>query len=193
MAILAGLCVLLGIVPEVVIRLLQPVAESLVGATATPSLSALPALDPGLLQGAYGPLGLVAFLFALGSLPWLVARLVGGQGRTRFAPPWVCGVDLEPRMQYTATGFSKPIRLIFQSAIRPERSVVIERPSSPFVVSAVRYEENVHPIYERQIYERAVNLLLAASHRVRLLQSGSLRAYLTYLFVTLVVVLVVAR
>jgi hydrogenase-4 component B len=70
---------------------------------------------------------------------------------------------------------------------------VIERPSSPFVVHAVRYEESVHPVYERQLYDRGVNLLLAASHRIRLLQSGSLRAYLTYLFVTLVIVLVLAR
>jgi hydrogenase-4 component B len=193
MAVLAGLCILLGIVPGLVIRLLEPVTERLVGATATPSLGALPALDLDLLQGSYAPLGLVTFLVGLGGLPWLVARLAGGRSRTRVAPPWVCGVLLEPRMQYTATGFAKPIRLIFQAAIRPERSVAIERPSSPFVVGAVRYEEGVQPIYERYLYDRGVNLLLGASHRIRLLQSGSLRAYLTYLFVTLVVVLVLAR
>jgi hydrogenase-4 component B len=193
MAILAGLCVLLGIVPGLVIRLLEPVSERLVGATATPSLEALPTLDFDLSQGSYAPLGLVALLVVLGSLPWLVAQLTCGRARTRVAPPWVCGVPLEPRMQYTATGFAKPIRLIFRAAIRPVCSVAIERPSSPFVVGAVRYEEGVHPIYERHLYDRGVNLLLAASHRIRLLQSGSLRAYLTYLFVTLVVVLVLAR
>jgi hydrogenase-4 component B len=193
MAVLAGLCILLGIVPGLVIRLLEPVTERLVGTSATPALGAWPALNPNLVQGSYAPLGLVAFLVALGSLPWLIAQLTGGRVRTRVAPPWVCGGLLEPRMQYTATGFAKPIRLIFQAAIRPERNVVIERPSSPFVVHAVRYEESVHPVYERQLYDRGVNLLLAASHRIRLLQSGSLRAYLTYLFVTLVIVLVLAR
>jgi hydrogenase-4 component B len=193
LAILAGLCILLGVVPGTVIRLLEPVTTGLVGVTALSSLSVWLALDSNLLQGFYAPLGLVAFLVVLGSLPWLVAQFAGGRSRTRVAPPWVCGVLLEPRMQYTATGFAKPIRLIFQAAIRPQRSVAIERPSSPFVVRAVRYEEGVNPIYERHLYDRGVNLLLAASHRIRLLQSGSLRAYLTYLFVTLVVVLVLAR
>jgi hydrogenase-4 component B len=169
------------------------VTTLLVGATARPSLSALPTLDPSLLQGAYAPLGLVAGLLLVGTLPWLIAWLVGGPGRSRVAPPWVCGVDLEPRMQYTATGFAKPIRLIFQAAIQPRRSVVIETGSSPYVVHAIRYEESVHPIYEEHFYERGVNLLLAASHQIRRLQSGSLRAYLTYLFVTLVVILVLSR
>jgi hydrogenase-4 component B len=129
----------------------------------------------------------------VGILPWLVARLIGGATRTRIAPTWVCGVGLQSRMQYSATGFAKPIRLIFQSAIQPVRTVVLERPASPHVVQAIRYEESVHPIYERHFYERGVSLLLAASHQIRLLQNGSLRAYLAYLFVTLVVVLLVAR
>ena len=57
--------------------------------------------------------------------------------------------------------------------------------------SAMR--KSSHPVYEQHLYERGVNLLLAASHQIRRLQSGSLRAYLTYLFVTLVVVLVLSR
>jgi hydrogenase-4 component B len=193
MGLLAGLCVLLGVIPGVALRLLQPVTAALVGVTASPSLSALPALAPGQVQGAYAPLGLVVFLLVLGGLPWLIARWVGGDVQTRVVPPWVCGFTLEPRMQYTATGFAKPIRLIFQAAVRPERNVTLERPDSPFVVSAVHYEETLLPVYERHLYERSVNLLLHASHRIRLLQSGSLRAYLTYLFVTLIVVLALTR
>ena len=193
MALLAGLCILLGVAPGIALRLLQPVTNSLTGATARPSLSALPQLAAGQTAGAYAPLGLVAFLLILGAIPWLAARLVGGEGRTRISPTWVCGIALQPRMQYSATGFAKPIRLIFQAAIRPVRSVTLERAASPYVVSAVHYEESVHPIYERHLYERGVNLLLAASHQIRLLQSGSLRAYLSYLFVTLVIVLVLAR
>jgi hydrogenase-4 component B len=193
MGVLAALCIVFGLAPNVILSLLRPVTMALIGATAAPSLGALPTLDPSLREGAYAPLGLVALLLILGGLPWLIARLTSGGVRTRVAPPWVCGVALEPRMQYTATGFAKPIRLIFQAAIRPERSIVIERSASPFVVDAVRYEETVHPIYERHLYERGVHLLVSASHRIRRLQSGSLRAYLTYLFVTLVVVLILTR
>lgn len=193
MTILAGLCLGLGVFPGPLIRLLQPVTAGLVGVSAAPSLRTLPGLDVSPLDGAYAPLALVALLVLLGLLPWLVTRLVGGRGRTRIAPPWVCGIELQPRMQYSATGFAKPIRIIFQAVIRPQRSVVLDRPTSPYVVRAVRYEESVQPIYEQHLYQRGVALLLWTSHRIRLVQSGSLRAYLTYLFVTLVVVLVLSR
>jgi hydrogenase-4 component B len=136
---------------------------------------------------------IIAGLVALGIVPWLLARLLTGKGRTRTAPTWVCGVELEPRMQYSATAFAKPIRLIFQELIRPHRLIELERPVSSYFVAAVRYEEGVHPIYERHLYERAVRLLTGASHRISRLQSGSIRAYLLYVFVTLVVVLLLTR
>jgi len=145
------------------------------------------------MQGTYAPLALVAGLMVVGVVPWLVARWLGGPAKSRIAPTWVCGVDLEPRMEYSATAFAKPIRLIFQAVIRPHRDVTLDRSDSPFFVRSVRYSEHVKPVYERYLYGRAVAALVAASHVVRSLQSGSMRAYLTYLFVTLVVVIVLAR
>jgi hydrogenase-4 component B len=143
------------------------------------------------MTGSYAPIALVAGMFLLGVLPWLVARLLAGKGRSRVAPTWVCGVGLETRMQYSATGFAKPIRIIFKALIRPQRTVKLDR-SSPYFVRSVRYEETVHAIYEG-IYGRVVHFLLITSTRIRLLQNGSVRTYLTFLFVTLVVALLLAR
>jgi hydrogenase-4 component B len=193
MALLALACVVLGVAPMLVFRLLQPVTTALVGTTTSPALGLDGVSDAGRLDGAYAPAFVLVGLLALGSLPWLVGRLIGGQGRERIAPTWVCGVRLEPRMQYSATAFAKPIRLIFKWLILPTRTVQLERPVSDYFVNAVRYDEGVHPIYERHLYQRGLGLLVAASHRVRALQNGSIRAYLAYIFVTLVVVLAVAR
>jgi hydrogenase-4 component B len=192
MALLAAGCLLLGLAPALLLRLLRPVTDGLVGTMVRPGLGEGWVIDAERLRGSYAPVALVVGLFAVGVVPWLLARLVGGAGRTRVAPTWVCGVALEPRMQYSATGFAKPIRIIFGVLIRPQRTVTLDRPESPYFVHAVRYEETVHPIYERP-YARAVQALVGTSHRIRSLQSGSLRLYLTYLFVTLVVVLVLAR
>jgi hydrogenase-4 component B len=192
MALLGAGCVLLGVVPSLLFSLLRPITSDLVGATAHPSLGMGEALDAANLQGSYAPLGIVAGMLLLGTLPWIVARLGNGPARTRVAPTWVCGVDLEPRMQYSATGFAKPIRLIFQTVVRPWRNIVLDRPVSPYFVHAVRYEESLHPVYERP-YQRAVELLVIASRRIRLLQNGSVRSYLTYLFITFIVVLILAR
>lgn len=192
MALPALGCVVFGLIPAPLFRLLRPVTEGLIGATAHPSLGTSGVFDADRVQSSYAPLALVAALLVFGVAPWLVARLLTGPGRARISPTWVCGVRLEPRMQYSATGFAKPIRLIFQSLIRPQRTVSLDRPASPYFVKAVRYQEAVHPVYERP-YGRAVQLLFGASHRIRALQNGSIRAYLTYLFVTLVVVLILAR
>jgi hydrogenase-4 component B len=192
MALLAAGCVVAGLVPWLLFRLLRSVTDGLVGETVRPSLSEGGVLDADRLSGSYAPVAVVVGLLLVGVLPWLVARLLGGEGRSRVSPTWVCGVALEPRMQYSATGFAKPIRLIFKAVIRPQRAVALDRPDSPYFVQAVRYEETVHPIYERP-YERAVGLLVRLSHQIRVVQNGSVRLYLTYLFVTLVVVLILAR
>jgi hydrogenase-4 component B len=196
MALLALLCVALGLFPNAIFRLLRPVTDALLGTRVAPSVGAVGAgnvFDASRVDSTYAPLAVVIGLLLVGVVPWAVARLIGGRSRERVAPTWVCGVDLEPRMQYSATGFAKPLRLIFSALIRPHRSVQLARPVSDYFVTSLRYEEGVHPIYERHLYQRAVALLVEISHRVRALQSGSMRAYLTYLFATLLVVLMLAR
>lgn len=193
MALLAASVIAMGLAAAGVVRMVRPVTTGLVGTHATPALGEGNVFNAGWLSGAYAPWAVVAGLVAVGVLPWLVARLLGGAGRERVAPPWVCGVDLEPRMQYSATGFAKPIRLIFQAVIRPQRTVDVDRPISAYFVSSIRYDEQLHPIYERHLYQRGVAVLVGASRRIRTLQSGSIRAYIAYIFLTLLVVLTLTR
>lgn len=193
MALLALGAVGLGIFPVAALRLLEPITTDLTGQAITPSFGLTNLASLATAASSYAPLLLIAGLAVVGLLPWLIARLLTGRGRARISPTWVCGVRLEPRMQYSATGFAKPIRLIFQALIRPQRTIELEQPVSRFFVRSVRYEERVQPIYERHLYQRAVGVLLGFSRRMRTLQSGSTRAYLAYLFVTLLVVLVLTR
>jgi len=54
----------------------------------------------------------------------------GGKLRKRAAMTWGCGLEkLEPRMQYTATGFSKPIRMIFSTIYRATHEIVLSEDS----------------------------------------------------------------
>ena len=96
-------------------------------------------------------------------------------------------------MQYSATAFSKALRIVFGAVIRAERRVELERPVSPYVVTAVRYEEHLSPVYDR-FYNRVVGGGVAdLARRVRPFQGGSIRAYLGYVLVTLVVAILLAR
>jgi hydrogenase-4 component B len=192
MVILAAACIAPGLFPAMVLRLLDPVTSALVGAP-IPSPDALSLTTPVIGGAAYGPVPVLLTLAALGGLAWLLGRLIGGPVGVRVAPTWVCGVALEPRMQYTAAAFSKPIRIIFRFLLRPYREVEREYAASAHFVSGVRFESGARPVYEPPLYHQAVALLLRGAHGVRVLQNGSLRLYLAYMFATLVVALVLTR
>ena len=193
MVFLAAVCFALGLFPTFVAGLLAPVTIALVGVAAQPSLSlGLLAAPPR--GGTLAPLALIGFLAALLGLAMLLGRMIGGPGRSRVAPPWGCGIDLEPSMQYTATALATPIRIIFRSLVRPHQDVKRQyREGIAYFVSGVRYEGGVHPVYEHFLYAPAVRMALALSRRIRLMQNGSLRTYLAYLCGTLVAVLLLTR
>jgi formate hydrogenlyase subunit 3/multisubunit Na+/H+ antiporter MnhD subunit len=72
---------------------------------------------------------------------WGTAR--GLRHAVRIAPSWSCGAPLTPRMQYSALGFTKPLRLIFQPVLRIERELEIVEEGSPYFGGAMRFHSNV--------------------------------------------------
>lgn len=192
MALLAALCFALGLAPTFMLRLLSPVTQALLGGTALPPVGLL--IVPPERSGSLAPLGLLALVTTLGVMGMILARWLGGSpGRTRIAPPWVCGGVLTPTMQYSATALSQPISLVFRGLIRPVRKVSRSYAIAPYFVTALRHEFSVQPIYAWHFYRPAVRGLLWISQQVRVFQSGGLRLYLAYMLATLVAVLFLTR
>jgi hydrogenase-4 component B len=152
-----------------------------------------PIATGGVAGGNYAPLGILALIVALAGGAILLARLLGGRARERVAPPWVCGVALEPQMQYTATALTKALRIIFRPLVRPYRQTDPEYTQAPYFIKAIRYQGHLAPVYERYLYRPAVQGLIAGAKRLGALQNGQLRTYLAYLFATLVAVLLIVR
>jgi hydrogenase-4 component B len=193
MGLLGALCVVLGLVPMIATRLLRPVTTGLTGGEAAPAPRWAGSFASDQLSANYVPVLVVIGLIVVGIVPWIVARRVGGPAVKRVSPTWVCGNYLETRMQYTATAFAKPLRIMFHAVVRPVRTVTVDRPASPYVVGSIRYEEQLKPVYERYLYEPVVSAMVWSSHWVRSMQSGSIRLYLAFFFATLLVVIVLAR
>ncbi|MDQ6602143.1 MAG: hydrogenase 4 subunit B [Chloroflexota bacterium] len=196
MLFLALCCIVLGLVPALALRLLRPVTTALTGSVAQPHFRLIPQArhDPALAQhGSYAPLALLALLVLAGGLVYLLARALGGPVRRRIAPPWVCGGVLEPAMQYTAAALTKSARIIFRMDVRRERGEGITYAQAPYFVASVRYEERMHPVYERYLYRPAVHALIRFAEAIRRLQNGRLRRYLAYQFAALVIVLLLTR
>jgi hydrogenase-4 component B len=145
--------------------------------SANPSTSVAPSLILALLAG-----------FA--ALPILAAVLMGGRIRTRIAKTWVCGIEtLRPRMQYTATGFSKPIRLIFSAIYRARHEIEISEDTSPYFKPEIRYEMTMEHVFEEQLYKPAMRGVLSVARIGRKIQTGHIQSYLAYIFIILVVLL----
>jgi hydrogenase-4 component B len=188
---LAGVCVALGVLPGAVMSVLTGV------------MSALPGLQPApeMVRGPYGMAAgdgpfasVIPGALALGFLGALaIAALVPlamRAGRAvRRAPTWGCGGVLTPLTEYTAAAFSKPLLMIFRAVYRPAREVETLAKVSPYFPHEVRYRVEIEPTFERYVYGPLTATVFRFADRLKVLQAGSLHAYLGYV-IALVLTLV---
>jgi hydrogenase-4 component B len=195
-AVLVAACVFLGLFPTVVLRVLDPLTQQLTGLQISQQLTLANGLVlSGVNQngGTVSTLGIAVLGLCLLSIPLVLWLVFARKAKTRIAPTWDCGLQgLTPRMEYTATGFSKPIRMIFKALFRPRREVQRDYDFSPYFTTTLRFEAHVEEIFETRIYRPVNRWVLWASRRMRALQAGSLQAYLIYIFITLLLLLIFA-
>jgi hydrogenase-4 component B len=182
-AALALLCLALGLLPGAVLRALAGVVAS------------LPGLQPVALigwdaAGIASPVRsfdhLVPAMFALSLLAAVSAVAIVGSRRglaLRRVPTWGCGGELSASTQYTATAFSKPLMMIFRAVYRPTREVEALAGVSPYYPHEVRYRSAIEPVFERYVYGPLLHAVLRVATAMKALQAGSLHAYLAYVLV----------
>ncbi len=185
-AALALLCLLAGVFPTTVLLWLDAVPAQLLGqglsqATARGWLWLTPVAPE---VASYSAPVVVAALVLVGWLAAVVLRRHDG-GEVRRCDPWDCGfgqVLPSPRMQYTATAFSQPIRRVFGPIFRIEER--IERREE-----GMRYQLLVLDRAWGWLYAPVERWIHAVARRVTRLQSGNIRVYLAWSLGTLVVLL----
>jgi hydrogenase-4 component B len=122
-----------------------------------------------------------------------VAALVGAVMHAGFVlrrvPTWGCGGTLNSITEYTATAFSKPLMMIFRAIYRPTREVEALAKVSPYFPQEVRYHVEIEPTFERYVYGPLTQTVLRLADFMKILQAGSLHAYLGYV-IALVLTLV---
>ena len=196
MGILALLCVGLGLAPMIVVPLLDRITAPLTGVSITDKVLALDgwAVAPGNVQfSSISPPMLAAMLILGGLLGLLLAFLFGGRLMTRSYKTWGCGLNLSPRMEYTATGFVQPIKRVFSTFYQPTIKLETEfLEESRYFAKRRHFEFHIEPVFEKYLYDPVVHVFLRIADRLRILQAGSLHLYLTYIFVTLVILLLFA-
>ncbi|MGR9105813.1 MAG: hydrogenase 4 subunit B [Gammaproteobacteria bacterium] len=192
-AFLACLCLLLGVLPSPVVRLLEGIPFQLTGQT-LPSAHAsgwlwLTPVSPQ--TAAYAaPLVLMAILIAWG-LSFQLLHPRGRQVAQRSGEPWDCGFGgLTPRMQYTATAFAMPFRRLFGQSFDVDEKIEQYPPDAQQKRPArLVYQLHVGDRFWRLLYEPIGIAIRRLSRQVARIQTGHIRTYLSYSFLTLIVLL----
>jgi hydrogenase-4 component B len=179
MGILAGFCVILGIMPGLVLRPLGVLAQGLLHGPELPEAASSISRTLPLVAASVVVLMLVVAL---------VRRV------KRFTPTWACGLPgLDSRMQYSSTAFSKPLRKAFTKVYKPERTVEVLYEEQPYFPKAISYRADRTTSFEKSLYQPAVDVIVAMSNRLRRLQTGNIQVYLLYIFLALIALLFFMR
>jgi len=191
-AILAALCFFIGIFPGVIISLINSVAGQLLGQT-MPNDSALGWLwlaPVSAEQASYSPpLVLVAALIAGCISFWYLRR--NPATVMRRAETWDCGFGgLTPRMQYTSSAFTMPFRRIFAKVWMIDEQINKDRYGAmDQEVAAVHYQLHVQDHSWPRLYQPIAQGVDSLARQVGRIQTGNIRTYLGYSFVTLIMML----
>lgn len=193
---LALLCVVFGVLPVVLIRLLNSIAVLFFHqGLPTESMHHWLWLYPlASTHASYQPLVILFLIVGILGAVYLVLRRYCPFGQPKRVDVWDCGFGgLTSRMQYTAAAFAMPIRRVFQSLwiITEKRTVDAKElgETSDKVRDEVRYELTVEDRIWRWIYEPIARRVLAVAKQLARIQGGNIRAYLAYTFIVLLILL----
>jgi hydrogenase-4 component B len=133
--------------------------------------------------GALVLLGLLAVVIVVTRIATRRRRVTRGLG-------WDGGLrQLLPEMTYTATGFSNPVRVVFDAILRP-RTVedTEETVAQHFRVAIRRSHESVHLVDRLMLNVLAIPLMQGA-HLLARMHHGRVNTYVAYVLGTLLLAL----
>jgi len=189
-------CLALGVFPTFMIRLMDPLADELVGGTIAASASGVGWmwLTPIAAERASYSAP-IAFLGILSIVIITYLLLHSRAGAIRRVPLWDCGFEkVTNRMQYTATSFAMPIRRIFGYLFSIKEHVRQMPPAThPAFPERLHYHLRVRDRFWMWIYQPVVDASFWLSRRIGRLQQGRIQVYLIYSFVTILVLLIFSR
>jgi formate hydrogenlyase subunit 3/multisubunit Na+/H+ antiporter MnhD subunit len=185
---LAAGCVALGVAPVAVIGFIDAVSAQLLGRTLGANATGWIFLTPiSPARASYAPFLFLIVILFVWFLTWLAVRQFYRAG-TRRAPAWDCGFPAQTaRMQDSAEGFGQPIRQVFEPFFRMQRDLPTPFDARP------RYRVSVEDHLWYWLYLPIAKATAALTRAVTLLQRGRISVYLTYSFVTLLVLLLFLR
>lgn len=102
---------------------------------------------------------------------------------------WNCGTYPTARQQYSATGFSKPLRRAFDFILKPRREKVYLEKEHDYFGRIIRFNLFVPDRFTDRLYHPVEHFMVRASSTLLMIQQGSVRLYIAYTMIAMVIVL----
>jgi hydrogenase-4 component B len=198
MGYLAALCLILGVFSFAVLPLLRDIVTQL---TLPGALSDGIAINGMTVQINNGfaiivmPLLFILVCFSI-IFAWFLTNVLSNKQKVKTGEIWDCGYNsITPRMEITATGFSRSIIMIFKGIFQPSMQHDVE-----YVDADIRYFSKsrtvtlgIVDIYEKYFYHPFDRLLNKLSLQVRRIQAGNINAYILYIIIILLGLIIWTR
>jgi hypothetical protein len=103
---------------------------------------------------------------------------------------WSCGhPHLNARMQYTATSFSQPLRRIFSGVYQPDEHVDKDYGEHPLIIRGISHSVHIGDLAYHKLYIPIRKATHAIANKVAREHARGMHAYLAYIFVTILALL----
>ncbi|NJD03022.1 MAG: hydrogenase 4 subunit B [Ruminiclostridium sp.] len=195
MGVLTTACIFLGVLPSFFVKLLDAVNLQLFDTAITGNISSFSSFISYPLKAGGAsifPAGLLLIALLLFSILAFIIILTTSKTKIRKYGTWDCGYkNPDSGMQYSATGFSKPARIVFRSIFRPQRELKVEDGIGPYFVKAAKYNVSTLSVFEKYFYNPLIKKVINFARKARFtIQTGSIHTYLLYIFVTILLMFV---
>jgi hydrogenase-4 component B len=193
MAVLAALCLLTGLLSTYIIQMVDSVTAPFVGTSIAGKLANGLVLEtPVSSFSSMSPILISIVLLVALPCIYLIATRYGGRRAVRIGDTWDCGTPLSERNEYTPTGFTQPLKRVFNSFYRSKTSTSVETESDPYL-RKLNFETSIPDVFEDYLYRPIAKIVTGLARKGGVIQTGSIQAYLAYIFVILVLLLIIFR
>ena len=195
MGALAMLSLLLGVFSGYVIVFLEKIAKGFAIFQDTPTAVSITSGQTIAVGNGFAAVSApVFFIFFIGLIflvAGLVKYLINRNQKVVLGATWDCGTQLTPRMEITATGFSRSIILIFKGILRPsiQKEIEYRDAESRYLPKSRLVSLGVQDIYQTYFYKPLNTIINGLSKVTKNIQFGNTNMYIAYIFVTLIITL----
>ncbi len=192
--VLAGLCIALGVWPQLMLNILRKVFIGFPGIDASALFQyewyAVAFKSPYIVGSVAMPA--VVILLAVGLILAVLIFRMHGKPSLPNGETWTCGIIPNSRMEYTATGFSKPIRTAFRSILRPHREIVVDGGENRYFGRKLSYHISITYVFNDILYRPVNQAIIRTARFMKTIQAGSVQLYIGYIMAVTVLILILS-